>query len=221
MNGAPEEVPRRDLPLEQKTGAESYDSAPVFLSQRLRRTPTCATDTVPPSGGDIKRDRAFAETASLSAPRRRVVLDTNVLVSLYVFADSRFAQLRARIESGEWQALTNDACFNEFRRVLAYPMFALAEAGQRRALDAYDKSVTRLAGCESRQTAIASLPRCRDPDDQKFLELARDGAADWLVTDDKALLRLARRERLRGMFRILTPEMALTELGVVIARATG
>ncbi len=43
------------------------------------------------------------------APHRRVVLDTNVLVALYVFADSRFAQLRARIESGEWQALTNDA----------------------------------------------------------------------------------------------------------------
>ena len=25
-------------------------------------------------------------------------------------------------------------------------------------------------------------PRCRDRDDQKFLELARDAGADWLVT---------------------------------------
>ncbi len=151
---------------------------------------------------------ASTETA-FPAPRRRVVLDTNVLVTLYVFADSRFAPLRARIESGEWQALTNDACFDEFRRVLAYPLFALADEAQMRALESYDASATRPGA--SPPAALPSLPRCRDRDDQKFLELARDSAADWLVTADKALLRLARRDRLRGLFRILTPEMALTE----------
>ena len=146
----------------------------------------------------------------LAAPPRRVVLDTNVLVSLYVFGDSRFAPLRARIESGEWQALTNEECFNEFRRVLNYPIFALADERQQGALNAYSARVTCLA--ESPQPAPVSLPRCTDRDDQKFLELARDSAADWLVTADKALLRLARRDRLRGLFRILTPEMALTEI---------
>lgn len=139
----------------------------------------------------------------------RVVLDTNVLVSLYVFADSRFAPLRARIESGKWLALTDDACFGEFRRVLGYPLFALGEARQEEALAAYKAIVTSLAGPPA--DVIASLPRCKDRDDQKFLELARDGKADWLVTADKALLRLARRDRLRGLFRILTPEAALTE----------
>ena len=138
------------------------------------------------------------------------MLDTNVLVSLYVFADSRFAPLRAKIESGEWQAITNDACFGEFRRVLGYPLFALTDARRRDALAAYDARVTRHAG--STQTTIVSLPRCMDRDDQKFLELARDSAADWLVTADKALLRLARRDRLRGLFRILAPETALTEM---------
>jgi len=138
---------------------------------------------------------------------RRVVLDTNVLVSLYVFTDSRFALLRAKVESGEWLAITNDACFDEFRRVLGYPLFALAEEHQQTALEAYSASVMR--NVESRQ-ACALLPRCTDRDDQKFLELARDSAADWLVTADKALLRLARRDRLRGLFRIITPDMALT-----------
>jgi len=146
----------------------------------------------------------------LSIPPRRVVLDTNVLVSLYVFADSRFAPLRARIESGEWQAITNEACFNEFRRVLGYPMFALSDEQQQGALAAYDAVVTHFA--ESTQAVAVALPRCKDRDDQKFLELARDAAADWLVTADKALLRLARRDRLRGLFRILTPELALTEM---------
>ena len=139
-----------------------------------------------------------------------MVLDTNLLVSLYVFADSRFAPLRARIESGEWQAITNDVCFEEFRRVLGYAMFALTEERQQAALAAYGAFVTQFAGQPS--GPITALPRCSDRDDQKFLELARDSAADWLVTADKALLHLARRDRLRGLFRILTPEAALTEM---------
>lgn len=146
---------------------------------------------------------------SLALPARRVVLDTNVLVSLYVFADSRFAPLRVRIESGEWQAVTNDACFGEFRRVLGYPLFALTQTQQADALAAYAGSVAHHDGLPA--AAAVVLPRCKDRDDQKFLELARDGRADWLVTADKDLLRLARRDRLRGLFRILTPDAALTE----------
>jgi uncharacterized protein len=137
----------------------------------------------------------------------RVVFDTNVLVSLYVFADSRFAPLRERVESGEWQAFTNEACFGEFRRVLGYPLFALADERQQAALAAYDKHVTHHAAPP--QHELVALPRCKDRDDQKFLELARDAGADWLVTADKALLRLARRDRLRGLFRILSPEAVL------------
>lgn len=144
-----------------------------------------------------------------SAPLR-VVLDTNVLVSLYVFADSRFAPLRTKLESGAWQAITNEACFNEFRRVLAYPLFVLSDQEQRTALGAYAGFVSHFT--ESPPDIVAVLPRCADRDDQKFLELARDSSADWLVTADKALLRLARRDKLRGLFRILTPELALLEI---------
>ncbi len=143
----------------------------------------------------------------IQASPRKVVLDTNVLVSLYVFADSRFAPLRARMECGEWLAYTDEACFAEFRRVLGYPLFALGDERQQAACAAYRASVTSLAG--PRHEPHVSLPRCRDRDDQKFLELARDASADFLVTADKDLLRLARRDRLRGLFRILSPEAAL------------
>lgn len=146
----------------------------------------------------------------LTIEPKRVVLDTNVLVSLYVFDDSRFAPLRARIESGEWQAISNGACFEEFRRVLGYAMFALTEERQQAALAAYGAVATQFAGPPPVVATV--LPRCADRDDQKFLELARDSSADWLVTADKALLKLARRDRLRGLFRILTPELALTEM---------
>lgn len=137
----------------------------------------------------------------------RVVLDTNVLLSLYVFADSRYAPLGERLASGAWLALTDDACLSEFRRVLGYPIFKLDTAAQDSAHAAYAVIAEHLA---DRAAAPVKLPQCRDPDDQKFLELARDGNARLLVTSDKALLALARRKQLRDLFRILTPEAALS-----------
>jgi len=136
----------------------------------------------------------------------RVVLDTNVLLSLFVFADSRYAPLRGRLESGEWLALTDERCLGEFRRVLAYPMFSLDTAAQAAAWDAYAEfaeSVPPVSGLK------VLLPLCTDGDDQKFLEVARDGRAKWLVTSDKALLRLARRRGLAQLFGIVTPVRAL------------
>ncbi|HTY99208.1 MAG TPA: PIN domain-containing protein, partial [Rhodocyclaceae bacterium] len=118
---------------------------------------------------------------------------------------SRFAPLRDRLEAGEWRALTSDACLGEFRRVLAYPEFGLDGEGRHRALEAYERVAERVA----QPPTGVPLPQCKDRDDQKFLELARDGGAQWLVTSDKALLKLARRGRLAALFRIMTPEAAL------------
>jgi putative PIN family toxin of toxin-antitoxin system len=139
----------------------------------------------------------------------RVVFDTNVLLSLFVFADSRFAPLRERLVTGRYLALSNARCLNEFRHVLAYPMFSLEPAAQSAAFEAY----VRLANLVPPAAGeLATLPECRDPDDQKFLEVARDGRADWLVTSDKALLKLARRKQLAHLFRIVTPEQAMATL---------
>jgi len=57
---------------------------------------------------------------------------------------------------------------------------------------------------------VHSLPRCKDPDDQKFLELAARTGANLLVSKDKALLRLARKPGLP--FRIATPANAVAAL---------
>lgn len=139
----------------------------------------------------------------------RVVLDTNVLLSLFVFADSRFAPLRGALAAGRWRALASAPCLAEYRRVLGYPLFALTPARQDAAYADY-LALVRLI--DAAPPEAAALPKCRDKDDQKFLELARDGTADWLVTADKALLKLRRGRRLAGLFRILTPDEALAEL---------
>jgi putative PIN family toxin of toxin-antitoxin system len=139
----------------------------------------------------------------------RVVFDTNVLLSLFVFADSRFAPLRGEVASGRWRALTSPSCLAEYRRVLGYPLFDLTPARQEAACADY-LGLAQLIDATPQDAA--PLPKCRDKDDQKFLELARDGAADWLVTADKALLKLRRGRRLDGLFRILTPDEALATL---------
>jgi predicted nucleic acid-binding protein len=46
---------------------------------------------------------------------------------------------------------------------------------------------------------------CRDPDDQKFIDLALAAKAQWLVSRDKALLALAKRAKARGLL-IVKPE---------------
>ena len=53
---------------------------------------------------------------------------------------------------------------------------------------------------------LTPLPACRDPDDQKFLELAQASGAQWLISKDRDLLKLARRTRKAGWFLILKPE---------------
>lgn len=53
---------------------------------------------------------------------------------------------------------------------------------------------------------------CKDPDDQKFLELARDCRAGWLVTKDRGLLVFARRKYQPLPFRIVTPQQFSTAL---------
>jgi len=150
-----------------------------------------------------------APVAYFGSPTLRVVFDTNLVVSLYIFADSRFSPLRGLIERRAWQALSNERCLGEFRRVLAYPQFSMEPERQSQALAAYQSTVIHV---EASAEPVIELPRCKDRDDQKFLELARDGGADLLVTADKALLKLARRDRLSGVFRILTPEAALSEV---------
>ncbi len=139
----------------------------------------------------------------------RIVFDTNVLLSMYVFVDSRFAPFRLRVDAGQWIALTSPTCLGEFERVLAYPAFALDVAAQAAIFASYAGIAESVVADPSPQIV---LPRCQDRDDQKFLEAARDGGAQWLVTADKALLKLARRDKLKGLFRILTPEAALAEL---------
>jgi putative PIN family toxin of toxin-antitoxin system len=75
-------------------------------------------------------------------------------------------------------------------RVLTYPKFHLEEEEVQILLAAYLPWTVAVA---KRSHRPLKLPRCRDAEDQKFLELAHAGKAEALVTGDKSLLELADR----------------------------
>ena len=52
---------------------------------------------------------------------------------------------------------------------------------------------------DEQPAACASALRCTDPDDQKFLDLALAAGVAWLVSRDRALLRLRRAAAARGL----------------------
>jgi len=133
----------------------------------------------------------------------RVVLDTNVLLDLWLFEDPRVRGLREAIESHRLQASRSADCDAEFAEVLQRPQFGLDAAGRDRILAHWAESSEPIG-------AVRLAPwLCADPDDQKFLDAAYSSSAQWLLTRDKALLALARRAEACGL-RIGSPEAAMT-----------
>ena len=89
--------------------------------------------------------------------------------------------------------------FDELKRVLTYPMFGLDEQRISTAVAALEPYIEWVSIDPER---AATLRRCSDRDDQKFLETALCGNADALLTYDRALLKMRR----RMPFPVLQPE---------------
>ena len=146
----------------------------------------------------------------------RVVLDTNVWLDWLVFDDAGIEPLKQAHSLGAIDIAIDMPCELELARVLAYPRrtSALNDAQQADCLFRCRALTSRFA-----REAVAggtrpstTLPACRDADDQKFLELARDCGARFLVTRDRALLELARPKKTALPFRIVTPAECIKAL---------
>jgi putative PIN family toxin of toxin-antitoxin system len=117
----------------------------------------------------------------------RVVIDTNVLVSVLILSRGRMDWLRHLITAGHVTPLASAETARELMTVLAYPKFDLSSAERNSALEDY------LPYCEivDIPRPPPRTPRCRDPADAMFLRSALAGQADTLVTGDADLLSLA------------------------------
>jgi len=132
----------------------------------------------------------------------RVLLDSNTVLALWLFRDPNLPRLREACEAGHFVLLAREDTLEELRRVLAYVQFKVAADEQARLLADYRARVELVPVIESEYL----LPKCRDADDQKFIELAFTGGANLLLSRDKAVLRLGKHRLLRERVAIVTPE---------------
>lgn len=132
----------------------------------------------------------------------RCVFDTNVLVSTLLFDQSKPAQaFFAALHAGE--VLVSADVIVELNDVLGREKFAPYVNEEERAR--FLQSLLR----EARLVEVRDKIRaCRDPNDDKFLELAVNGEADCIVSGDDDLLALT---PFKGIL-ILTPDKFLDAL---------
>jgi predicted nucleic acid-binding protein len=122
------------------------------------------------------------------------VLDTNTVLDWLLFRDPGMVDLGAAIRIGTLRWLACERMRDEFRRTLGYPALAKWDPDSERLLSHFDQA----AFLRPTPPTLSAL-RCTDPDDQVFIDLAVAEGARWLITHDRALLKLARRASALGV----------------------
>lgn len=116
---------------------------------------------------------------------RTAVLDTNIVLDLFVFRDPATTPLRQRIETKEIRWIATTAMRDELERVLAYPhitpRLAFHQITPCAVLAQFDH-YAQIEPIAPRASAI-----CKDPDDQPFIDLAVAHRATLLSQDNAVL----------------------------------
>ena len=114
----------------------------------------------------------------------RIVADTNLLVSRLLLPQSLPAKaVRKAVDEG--QLLVSDATLGELADVLSRAKFDPYVSLEDR--QDFIRVLNRVA---ERVIVTAPLKACRDPKDDKFLEVALNGEANLILTGDRDLLTL-------------------------------
>ena len=126
---------------------------------------------------------------------RALVLDTNVVLDLLVFADLATAPLPDLLASGALRWIATKGMRSELARVLDYPQIAprvtLHGRSPEAVLAQFDAAVQTV------EPALRASAICQDADDQPFIDLAAAHGA-ILLSKDKAVLCLRKRLRADG-----------------------
>ena len=118
------------------------------------------------------------------------VIDTNIVLDLWLFEDPATIPLRAALQSGAISHLATASMRDELERVLAYPhlvkRMAKSNIQAQDILNRFDEYL--LAAKPAAKAACI----CKDPDDQKFIDLAVAHATP-LLSKDNAILCMKKR----------------------------
>jgi len=118
------------------------------------------------------------------------VIDTNIVLDLWLFEDPATIPLRAALQSGAISHLATASMRDELERVLTYPHLAKRMAKSsiqaQNILNRFDEYLL------AAEPAVKAACTCKDPDDQKFIDLAAAHAVP-LLSKDKAILCMKKR----------------------------
>jgi uncharacterized protein len=112
----------------------------------------------------------------------RVIFDTNVLISAVLIKNS-VSDIALRKAQNSCTILCSNSIFIEYTEKLLLPRFNKYASLMKRTdmLDDIEKEALFIE-------PVVKISECRDPKDNKFLELAVAGNADCIVTGDNDLL---------------------------------
>jgi len=124
------------------------------------------------------------------------VLDTNIVLDVFLFADPASQPLREALAQARIRWIRTAPMREELARVLTYPHIAQRMAFYQRSFE----DLLRDYDTHSHQVAVAPRAplRCKDPDDQRFIDLALAHQAG-LLSKDHAVLCMAKRMRALGV----------------------
>ncbi|KAB8331290.1 putative toxin-antitoxin system toxin component, PIN family [Scytonema tolypothrichoides VB-61278] len=114
--------------------------------------------------------------------KQRFVFDTNVLISAFLFSQSKPRQAFDQAQD-IGVLIFSSSVFSELKEVLYRPKFDryLTEERRQELLEDLTQTAQFIDVTEQ-------ISECRDPKDNKYLELAVSGQAECIVTGDDDLL---------------------------------
>jgi uncharacterized protein len=116
----------------------------------------------------------------------KIILDTNVILQHLTSRDLTFGKfIQKLVDSNEAELYVSSRILDELKSALQYPKIKQRLNGQSSRFLAWYKYSSKLV--EVNQV----VKFCRDKDDNKFLELAKQTGADYIITGDNDLLELA------------------------------
>ncbi len=115
----------------------------------------------------------------------RIVVDTNILISSLIKSSNLFRALFHHIEKSRIILVFSWYTLEELLTILARPKICKLTKMKKKDIENFiDLLIKKALFVEPHK----KIKLCRDPSDNKFLEAAKTGQAEYIVTGDKDLL---------------------------------
>lgn len=132
------------------------------------------------------------------------VVDTNIVLDLLVFGDAAATPLREGLQTGTLQWIATTPMRDELARVLAYPKIVAHMQFYRCSAAEVLQHIDTLVRWVD--VAPKASVTCKDPDDQKYIDLAVAHKA-LLLSKDSAVLAMRMRLSAQGVVARATIEV--------------